>query len=87
MIDLAQLLTTIDELSPDELETVYRHVTQRRQSDYWLIPGEQLKAIQTIMEPVYRQTDLMTEAEINEAIDEALNEVRLERHNQTHHRD
>lgn len=87
MIDLDQLLTTIDELSPDELETVYRHVTQRRQSDYWLIPGEQLKTIKTIMEPVYRQTDSMSETEINEAIDEALNEVRLERRNQTHNRD
>lgn len=79
MADLAQLLTTIDELSPTELEEVYRHVVQRRQPAYWLIPGENLKVIQDIMRPVYDQTAHMTEAEINTAIDDALNEVRRER--------
>ena len=72
MTDLQNLLTTIDELSPDELEEVYRHVVQRRQPSYWLIPGENLKAIQDIMRPVYDQNAAMSDEEINTAIDDAL---------------
>jgi hypothetical protein len=87
MIDLATLLTTIDELSPKELEEVYRRVVQRRQPSYWLIPGENLKAIQDIMHPVYDQTADMTEEEINAAIDHALSEVRRERKSKTNRGD
>lgn len=87
MTDLQNLLTTIDELSPDELEEVYRHVVQRRQPSYWLIPGENLKAIQDIMRPVYEQTATKSDEEINTVIDDALSEVRRERKSKTHRRD
>lgn len=87
MADLQNLLTTIDELSPDELEEVYRHVVQRRQPSYWLIPGENLKAIQDIMRPVYEQNASLSDAEINTVIDDALNEVRRERQSKTHRSD
>jgi hypothetical protein len=86
MTDLEQVLASIDGLSSEELEVVYKHVTQRRQAGYWLVPGENLKRIQSIMESVYQQTDLMDESEINTAIDEALDEVRRERRNQTDYR-
>jgi hypothetical protein len=87
MTDLQGILTEIDELSPDDLEQVYRHIVQRREPSYWLIPGENLKAIQDIMRPVYEQTAQMTDEEINGAIDDALSEVRRERKSKTYHRD
>lgn len=87
MTDLQDILTAIDDLQPDDLEEVYRHVVQRRQPVYWLVLGENLKIIRDIMRPVYEQTAHLTEAEINDAIDEALSEVRRERQSQTHRRD
>ncbi len=86
MADLQNLLHEIDALSPDELEAVYRRVVERRHPDYWLIPGENLKAIQEIMRPVYEQTEHLSEAEINATIDEALSEVRRERKSKAHRR-
>lgn len=79
MSALRQVLSEIDTLSSDELEQVYRHIVQRRQPTYWLVPGDQLKAIREIMSPVHEQTANMTDDEINAAIDEALDEVRRER--------
>jgi hypothetical protein len=87
MTDLDHLLTEIDELSVEELETVYRHIVQRRQLSYWLIPGERLKEIQAIMQPVYEQSAHLTDEAINAAIDEALDEVRSEHKSQTHRSD
>lgn len=73
---LQQVLSEIDTLSSNDLEQVYRHIVQRRQPTYWLIPGNQLKAIRGIMSPVHEQTADMSDDEINVAIDEALDEVR-----------
>ena len=87
MTDLQELLIAIDDLSPDELEQVYRRVVQRRSPAYWLVPGTNLKAIQDIMRPVYEQTASMSDEEIDRAIDEALNEVRRERKSDSGHRD
>lgn len=86
MTDLQELLTAIDDLSPDDLEQIYRHVVQRRSPAYWLVPGENLKVIWEIMRPVYEQTSRMSDAEINGAIDEALGEVRRERQSKAHRR-
>jgi hypothetical protein len=77
MTDLQELLTIIDDLSPDDLEKVYRRIVQRRSPAYWLVRGTNLKAIQEIMRPVYEQTASMSDEEINDAIDEALSEVRF----------
>lgn len=85
MTDLQELLTAIDDLSPDDLEQVYRRVVQRRAPAYWLVPGTNLKGIQEIMRPVYEQTAALSDKEINDAIDEALNEVRRERNSTSHH--
>lgn len=79
MSNLHALLTQIDELSSEELETIYQHVVQRRHAAYWLVPGENLKAIQEIMQPVYEQTVHLNDEEIDAVIDEALDEVRRER--------
>jgi len=53
MSDLQDVLKSIDELTPDEIEQVYKHVVRRRSARYWLIPGENLKAIDAIMRPVH----------------------------------
>ncbi|MCA0454121.1 MAG: hypothetical protein LCI00_09130 [Chloroflexi bacterium] len=86
MTDLQELFTAIDDLSPDDLEQVYRRIIQRRSPAYWLVPGSNLKAIQDIMRPVYEQTASMSDDEIDTAIDEALDEVRRERKSTPHHR-
>ena len=75
--DLQAVLQQIDDLTPDQLEQVYRHVVQRRRADYWLIPGEYLRPIAEIMQPVREQAAYMSDDEINAAIDDALDEVRL----------
>ncbi len=87
MTDLEALLTTIDSLKDDEVEQIYKHIAQRRKLNYWLIPGESLRTIRDIMQPAYEQNAMMSETEINAAIDEALTEVRLERQTKTHRRD
>lgn len=87
MADLQMLLMEIDDLSPDELEQVYRRVVQRRHASYWLIPGENLRVIHEIMQPVYEQTASMSDEEIDATIEEVLGEVRRERQSKTYRRD
>ena len=87
MTDLQELFTAIDDLSPDDLEQVYRRVVQRRSPAYWLVPGANLKAIQDIMRPVYEETASMSDEEIDSAIDDALSEVRRERKSASNRRD
>jgi hypothetical protein len=53
---------------------------QPEQPSFWLIPGERLTQIQKIMKAVHGQSAHMTDEEIDAAIDEALSEVRQERH-------
>jgi hypothetical protein len=79
MADLQDLFDEIDSLSSDDLEQVYRHIIQRREPIYWLLPGENLKAIQQIIGPAHEQTAHMSDDEVNTAIDVALREVRHER--------
>ncbi len=76
MADLQMLKSAIDKLGPVELNEIYRYIVQVRQPSFWLIPGENLKAIREIMRPVYAATTHLTEDEINKAIDEAIDEVR-----------
>jgi hypothetical protein len=86
MADLQALLSAIDDLSPDELNEIYNHLVQRRQPSYWLVPSENLGEILKIMHPLHESTTDMTEQEINDVIDEALDEVRRERNAQAHRR-
>ncbi len=79
MADLQAIIAATDELSSEELDTLYQHIMQRRHATYWLVPGENLKKIQEISVPVYEQTNTMSEAEINAAIDETIAEVRRDR--------
>ncbi len=77
MVQLERILHDLEELSPTELDVVYRFILQYRQpTSFWLIPGENLKAIQTIMQPVYEQSAHMSDEEIDAIIDETLDEVR-----------
>jgi len=88
MADLDMLKAAINELSSDELNELYNHLVQRRQASYWLVPSEDLGQILETMRPVHEAAKDMTEQEINQVIDEAIDEVRSERNNkaQTHRR-
>ena len=76
MVDLQMLKAAIDDLDTVALNEIYRYIVQVRQPSFWLIPGENLKAIREIMRPVHAATAHLTEDEINKAIDEAIDEVR-----------
>lgn len=77
MVQLYRILDDLKELSPTELDVVYRYIMQHRQpNSFWLIPGEDLKAIQAIMQPVYEQSAHLSDEEIDAIIDESLDEVR-----------
>jgi 7,8-dihydro-6-hydroxymethylpterin-pyrophosphokinase len=79
MADIQALKSAIDELSPRELDEMYKYIEQRRQRTWWVVPHENLKQIQEVMRPVHEEAAQMTEEEINAAIDEAIDEVRRER--------
>jgi hypothetical protein len=85
--DLQELIDAVDELSPDALETLYRHILVRRQQSFWIVPSENLAAILDIMRPVHEAAKELSEEEINAEIDQALEEVRRERKSSTHRRD
>jgi len=79
MVDIQALKSAIDDLSPHELDEMYRYIEQRRQRTWWIVPHENLKQIEEVMRPVRDEAAQMTEDEINAAIDEAIDEVRRER--------
>lgn len=76
MSNLTDILNALDQLPADELETVYRHLVQRRHAGYWLVAGETIASLREVLQPLYAETDTMSEAEINAAIDAAIDEVR-----------
>lgn len=76
MSNLADILKTLDQLPADELEAVYRHLVQRRHAGYWLVAGETITSLRDVLQPLYAETDTMSETEINSAIDAAVDEVR-----------
>lgn len=84
MIDLQQLLTTIDELPPDMLLKVREYVEKRAQTLIFTLSSEQLSAIDTAFRAVQTEAATMSETEINTVIDEAIAEVRNDRKNPRH---
>ena len=79
MTALEKLYTVVDELPREELEALNRYIQQRRNTTVWVVPPEEIKAIEELMHPTHELTAQMSEAEINEVLDEALSEVRSER--------
>ena len=79
MADIQALKAVIDDLSSEELDEIYNHLMQRRQAGYWLVPSENLEQILEIIRPVHEAAAQMTEQEIDDLIDEALDAVRRER--------
>jgi hypothetical protein len=79
MADLQALKAAVDELSTSELEDLYRHIEERRRRTWWIVPAENLAKIDEIMRAVHEEAAQMSEDEVNEAIDEALAEVRRDR--------
>ena len=76
MADLQTLMTAIDKLPPDQLETLRQYIEQRRRATWGIILPDRLDAIDKIMRPVQADAETMTEDEINQVIDEAIGEVR-----------
>ena len=79
MTDLQTLISAVDELSQDELDKLYVHVLERRQSNWWIVPPENIAKIEEVMHNVHAEAAQMSEDEINQAIDQAIVEVRRER--------
>ncbi len=79
MADLQTLIRAVDELSQDELDKLYVHVLERRQSNWWIVPPENIAKIEEVMHNVHTEAAHMSEDEINQAIDQAIAEVRRER--------
>lgn len=75
---LSQILDAVEELSGDELELVHKRISERLRTLYRHIPGENLKALGDIFEPLYTATDDMSEEDVFAVFDEALDEVRRE---------
>jgi hypothetical protein len=75
MTDLQALISAVDSLSSDELDELYKHIVQRRQTRYWLVPSQDLNEILETMRPVHEATQDMTEQEINDVIDETLDDI------------
>lgn len=79
MADLQNMIKAVDELSQDELDTLYRHIVERRQASWWIVLPENIAQIENVLRPVHEETAQMSEEEINATIDQAISEVRRER--------
>jgi parvulin-like peptidyl-prolyl isomerase len=82
MTDLQTLLSTVDQLTPAELDALYRYVEKRRQQLWWVISSSNMARLDDVMRPVQDEASHMTDAEIDEAINQAIAEVRDERNQQ-----
>jgi hypothetical protein len=74
--DLQTVMKAVDELSQDDLDKLYRHIVERRQASWWIVPPENIAKIEEILRPVHEEAAQMTEDEINGAIDQAITEVK-----------
>jgi hypothetical protein len=83
MSDLQTLLSTVDHLTPAELDALNRYVEKRRQQLWWVISSENLARLDEVMRPVQEEASHMTDAEIDEVISQAIAEVREERDHQS----
>lgn len=80
MTDLQALIRAIDDLTPEEFETLYDYVSQRHHKErWWVVPPDHLEQLEQVTQPLQQDAASMTEDAINELIDEALGEVRVER--------
>ncbi len=79
MADLQTVIKAVDELSPDDLDELYRHIVERRQADWWIVSPDNIARIEEVLRPVHEEAAQMTEDEINAVIDQAIAETRHER--------
>lgn len=79
MTDMQTLFQTIDSLSREEIDQLFRYLEQRRRMTWWVIPPENLEAFAEAMRPLQEDAATMPEEEVNALLDEALDEVRRER--------
>lgn len=83
MTSLEMLYEQVDKLNPDEMTELQSYIEQRRRRTWWVVPSENLKAIEDLMRPVHEEAAQMDEDELNALIDEVIQEVRDERKNQS----
>lgn len=79
MIDMQHLYKIIDALPAEALDNLSDYIQQRRRLAVWVVPPEEIQAIEKLMRPTHELTAKMTDEEINAVIDEELAEVRRER--------
>lgn len=79
MADMQALKSAVDELSPQELDELYRHLEARRRQLWWVVPEENIARLDTALKPLHAEAATMTDVEIDESIDAAIAEVRRER--------
>jgi hypothetical protein len=79
MADSQTVIKAVDELSPDELDELYRHIVERRQADWWIVSPDNIARIEEVTRPVHEEAAQMAEDEINAVIDQAIAETGHER--------
>lgn len=86
MADLDTLFQTVDKLNRDDLNRLYAYIVQRRRiMKWWVVPQENIARLEEIMRPIHEEAAMMSDDEINAAIDEAIAGARREQSNS--HRD
>ena len=81
MDQLQEAIAAADELSPADLERLHLHIQQRRHHG-WIVPGENIVRLQQVLAPIHEEASVMTDKEIDAAINQAIAEVRDERQQQ-----
>ncbi len=80
MADLEALFRAIDDLKTEEYAQLVDYINKRRVVKWWVVPPENLAKIDELLKPVQEEASHMSEEEINAVIDQAIAEVRRERH-------
>jgi len=75
MDQLQAAIEAVDQLSSADLQRLQEHIQQCRHQG-WIIPAENIAKMEQALHPVHEEAALMTDEEIDAAIDEAIAEVR-----------
>jgi len=72
MVDMQELYRTIDALNREEAKQLYEYLEQRRRSTWWIVPEENLAALQELLRPVLAEAARMSDEEIEDVLNAAL---------------
>lgn len=85
MSDLESILTAVDELDPKDLIKLRDYVVNKTRSAIYALSSEQLRELMEAFSPLWEDAAKLSDEEIEQAIAEALAEVRRERQTQSRH--